>query len=244
MPHSYYYSTRHPLPCLLFLLPLLAAYEVGVLWLGGTHPEAVRNGADTWLRWGLESFGLVQLYWPPLLLALWFLLLSWLRRHDRPFDLYGVCLGMALESVVFALGLWGLSRSLGPVLHELGVALSMPATAATDRWQILGQVVTFVGAGIYEETLFRLVLFSGLWAVLRAAALPRLLTFLTAAATSAALFALAHHLGPFGDPFDSYVFLFRTLAGIYFACLFCLRGFGVAVGAHACYDVIVGLAMA
>ena len=42
-----------------------AAYEVGVLWLGGTQPDTVRNGADTWLRWGLESFGLQQLYWAP-----------------------------------------------------------------------------------------------------------------------------------------------------------------------------------
>ena len=40
---------------------------------------------------------------------------------------------------------------------------------------------------------------------------------------------------------DSYVFLFRTMAGIYFAAVYHLRGFGIAAGAHACYDVLVGL---
>ena len=36
-------------------------------------------------------------------------------------------------------------------------------------------------------------------------------------------------------------FLFRLLAGMYFALLFELRGFGVAVGAHACYNVMVSV---
>ena len=35
-------------------------------------------------------------------------------------------------------------------------------------------------------------------------------------------------------------FVFRTIAGMFFAALFFLRGFGITVGAHAAYDVIVG----
>ena len=37
-PGDYIGATKHPWPCFLFLLPFLAAYEGGVLWLGGTHP--------------------------------------------------------------------------------------------------------------------------------------------------------------------------------------------------------------
>src|ERR1700693_4788865 len=62
---GYFPATHHPWPCLLFLLPLLLAYEGGVLWLGGTQPEALRNGADTWLRWGLEAVGFPHLDWAP-----------------------------------------------------------------------------------------------------------------------------------------------------------------------------------
>jgi membrane protease YdiL (CAAX protease family) len=62
-----------------------------------------------------------------------------------------------------------------------------------------------------------------------------------AAISSAVLFAAAHHFGRGGEPWDGYVFSFRSLAGMYFAALFHLRGFGIAVGAHAGYDVLVGL---
>ena len=34
---------------------------------------------------------------------------------------------------------------------------------------------------------------------------------------------------------------FRAFAGFYFAGLYHLRGFGIAVGAHAGYDLLVGL---
>src|SRR5581483_10970443 len=93
---GYLSATRHPWPCFLFLLPLLLAYEGGVVWLGGTNPDALRNGADAWLRWGLENFGLSQLYWAPGLIAGVFLWWSWRRRWDRPGDLFGVAAGMAI----------------------------------------------------------------------------------------------------------------------------------------------------
>ena len=203
---GYVLATRHPWPCLLFLLPLLLIYECGVVWLGGTQPEALRNGADHWLRW-----------------------------NDRPGDLFGLWLGMAIESVLFALGLWALSRALGPLLDELGIELNQSPRLT----HAVGQIVTFIGAGIYEETLFRLMLFAGLaWLLRRLVGL--LLATLLAALASAALFSAAHHIGPFGEPFNAYVFLFRALAGLYFAGLLQLRGFGIAVGAHACYDVLVG----
>ena len=235
---TYFPATRHPWPCFLFLLPLLVAYESGVLWLGGSRPEALRNGADTWLRWALEAFGLSQLYWAPMLLGGVFFAWSLSRWGDQPKELPGVLLGMALESVAFALGLWALSRALGPLLDHLGVQLNHSPRLE----HAVGQVVTFVGAGIYEETLFRLLLFSGMcWLLSRV--LPMAVAFPFSAAASAALFSAAHHIGPFGEPFQTYVFLFRALAGLYFAALMHTRGFAIAVGAHACYDVMVGAAV-
>jgi membrane protease YdiL (CAAX protease family) len=234
-PVPYSRATRHPWPCLLFLLPLLAAYEAGVVWIGGAHADAFRNGADAWLRWALEVFGVRQLYAAPLLVAVVFVAWSGLRFDDRPGDPFGTCLGMAIESVAFGLGLWGLSRGVGPFLDALHLAVR-PGKGMAG----MAHVVTFVGAGIYEELLFRLLLYSGLVAVLGLLAAPKGLAVSAAALVSAALFAAAHHVGPYGEPFDNYVFIFRGLAGLYFAILYQFRGFGIAVGAHACYDVVVG----
>jgi membrane protease YdiL (CAAX protease family) len=237
---GYLAATRHPWPSLLFLLPLLAAYEAGVYWLGGTQADALRNGADSWLHWGLEAFGLSQLYWPPVLIALLFLVWSWRKREGRPRDLLGVCTGMAGESVLFAVGLLGLSRALGPMLDVAGIALDLPPRA--DK--LMAQIITFVGAGIYEEVLFRLLLYAGVAWLLQQAEVPEVPSLLLAGSGSALIFSAAHHTGPCGEAFDAYVFLFRTLAGIYFTLLYQWRGFGIAVGAHACYDVLAGVILA
>jgi hypothetical protein len=236
-PNDYLSATKHPWSCLWFLLPLLAAYEGGILWLGGAHAEAIRNGADTWLHWGLEILGLRELYWGPVLIAALFVVWSWWRLHDRPYDLAGICLGMGIESVLFALGLWGLSRELSPLLGTFGISLN----AAPQADPAVVQIITFVGAGIYEEVLFRLLLFSGLVWILKQIEVPGTITVVLAAVGSALIFAGAHHFGPYGEKYDAYVFVFRTLAGIYFALLFRLRGFGITVGAHALYDVLVGV---
>jgi hypothetical protein len=255
-PHAgYLASTRHPWPCLLFLLPLLLAYEVGVFWFGGAQPEVLRNGADAWLRWGLEGFGLHQLYWAPVFIVVFFLGWSWTRRWDKPQKIGTVCRGMVLESLLFAGGLLVLSRMVAPLLTEVGTRLSVPALILPSPLLSegdgrvrgagsAGQLVTFVGAGIYEEVLFRLLLFAALGWLLRLAGVSRLLAALVTTLASATLFAAAHHIGPYGETFERSVFVFRLLAGLYFGLLYQLRGFGIAVGTHASYDVLVGVLMA
>ena len=66
---SYFPATRHPWPCTMFLIPMLLAYESGVLLLGGAHPESLRNGADNWMRFGLTALGLPYFWLPPLMLV-------------------------------------------------------------------------------------------------------------------------------------------------------------------------------
>jgi hypothetical protein len=243
-PSGYTAATRHPWPCLLFVLPMLVSYEAGVLFLGGAHPETIRNGADHWLRSALMVVG-VKFFWvPPLVLALVFAVWTWRRRGDRPGDLVGVLSGMVLESITFALGLWALSRLLAPVLTQAGVPLTAPVgddapLAVTEPG--LRQVVTYLGAGIYEEALFRLALFTGLVLILRSLDVAQSLAVGLAAAASAVLFSTAHHVGPYGQPYSNYLFLFRLTAGLYFALLFQFRGFGIAVGTHACYNLMVSI---
>jgi hypothetical protein len=234
---SYFQATRHPWPSLLFLLPLLSSYEAGIFLLGGPQPDALRNGADAWLHYGLQTIGVHFAYAPPALIAIFFFVWSYVARDKKPQDMVGVVSGMVIETIFFALGLWGMSRALGPLLDHFGIRLSWnPA-----QGRAVGQAITFIGAGIYEEVLFRLVLFSGLTFLLRLAFVPSLLAVPIAAVGSAALFSAAHHVGPFGEPYEGQVFLFRLLAGVYFAVVYRMRGFGVAAGAHALYDVVVGI---
>jgi membrane protease YdiL (CAAX protease family) len=234
---SYVTATRHPWACLLFVLPLLAIYEIGVVALAPGQPEALRNGADVWMRWALARVGLRQQGWPPALLAVSLVLWAWVRRGDRPQDWLSTWVGMVIESTVLALALWGVSRGLRQLVDELG----LPLSTASPPDPTMSQMVCFLGAGIYEEALFRLALFSALCWLFRQGELPSWGATVLAATASALLFAAAHNLGPHGEQFEGTVFMFRTLAGLYFAALFALRGFGVAVGAHAGYDLLVGV---
>jgi hypothetical protein len=253
---SYWAAPRHPWSCVLFVLPLLLVYEAGLHSLGPTPAAGLRSGADVWLRSGLSSLGVSASLGAPVVLVLMLLAWTLLYREKRPDDPVGVWAGMTIESVLFAAILYGVSQPVWPVLRALGgqlegVSPHAPALAlAAPLLETSGSqgpdptvvdLVRYCGAGIYEETLFRLWFFSGLLAAFNLAELPRRTGLALAALASALLFAGAHNLGPYGEPFQGSLFLFRALAGLYFAWLYCLRGFGIAVGAHAGYDVLVGL---
>src|SRR5438270_13923521 len=90
---SYWCATRHPWPSLWFVLPLLLAYEVGVVLLDGQRGDQVRNGADALLRWLLQASGLEQFFWAPLFFLFGLLSWNWGRWDDRPSDLLGACSG-------------------------------------------------------------------------------------------------------------------------------------------------------
>src|SRR5262249_29719274 len=100
--------------------------------------------------------------------------------------------------------------------------------------------IGYIGAGVYEETLFRLILVPILFGCLRILQMPQTLSSTLAVTSSALLFALAHHAGCPGEAFTWFAFVFRWMAGVFFAWVFILRGFGIAVGTHAVYDILAG----
>ncbi len=169
---AYWLQSRRPLTSLVFILPALVAYEGGVMLLG---PQAMRNGADIWLRGLLEWFGFGQYFLLPLLTAS--LLLAWHHATREPWQIEaGVLPGMLLECVVLGLALVTLGRLQGALLqaipggtvpgHSLSTKVPLDWHPAAD-WSISGRVVGFLGAGIYEELLFRLMLLPLVAALLR-----------------------------------------------------------------------------
>ena len=83
-----------------------------------------------------------------------------------------------------------------------------------------------VGAGLYEELLFRLVLIAGLHLLLvDVARMKNVPGSMVAAAMSAGAFAWYHDVPglPMGLPLAT----FYVLSGLYFAGLFIVRGFGI-----------------
>jgi len=95
-----------------------------------------------------------------------------------------------------------------------------------------------LGAGIYEELVFRLILMTALMLLLSdLLRLPKFWSSLLMVSISAILFSLYHYLGH--ETFQWRSFAFRTAAGIYFAGLFLTRGFGITAGCHIFYDILI-----
>jgi membrane protease YdiL (CAAX protease family) len=239
---NYLRGTRHPWMSLLFVLPLLLAYEGGRWSAGPAAAEEVRNGAEHWMRQGVESLGIPADHaCPGLLLGVLFVW-SFCRRHDRPKELLSLGIGMIIECGLFAGGLYLLSQAILPVFDKLGVFLHASAdVSASGLDPRMEKVLCYLGAGIYEEAMFRLGLFTVLCWLFHCADFSSAVSMNLAAIASALIFSGAHHMEATAEPFHAAVFLYRTIAGFYFAWIYQLRGLGVAVGAHAGYNLLIGL---
>ncbi|NOX56850.1 MAG: CPBP family intramembrane metalloprotease [Planctomycetes bacterium] len=240
---EYWFQSRYPLACLVFLLPLLATYELGVLVLGGDRADTLRNGADFWLRDLLQLAGLHQPYLLPVLVVA--LLLGWHTLGKYPWRVsLDTLLGMLAESILFGFCLIVIAQLQDLAFRYLATPAAIPSQAVVlspFQWQLAAQVVAFLGAGIYEEVMFRLLLLPLCFVILRLLLVPRNWAAGLSILATSLLFSAAHYLGATGEAFLWSTFVFRTLAGLFFALLFVFRGFGITVGSHAAYDLLVGV---
>lgn len=250
----YWSETRRPLVNLAFIAPLLIFYELGVWW-NSTPLSSVRNGADEWLRAWLSSTDW-QLDWLlPFALAGVFLIWHAVRKDPR--QVRGEALaGMAAESLLYACFLVLIGQTADSWMRSTD-GLPLANFSHKTPWSGI-RLIHFLGAGLYEELLFRLCLIPVAFVALRLLLVPKLWSLRGAILATSLVFALAHYLTPTSDAtllsvFTDAVtrvqssrelwfgFAFRTLAGILFGVLFVFRGFGVAVGCHAAYDIVVGI---
>lgn len=256
---TYWLLSRTHTYSLLLAVPLLLIYEALLLLVNRLRPEErnVANMAELVLRRLLAAIGAGGAAALVLtLVAVAFLLIARERRLHPELPLWplrGWVFGaMFLESAAWS---FVLGRGVGWLTARLtwGPGAGQPAALALSA-QSLSRGEGFVlslGAGLFEELLFRVVMVSGAAAVLLA--LQRIgivRDFLAAigldgpvrgtvfvAFLSALSFSLMHYVGGYGDRFALGSFVFRFLAGLVFTGVYLLRGFGIVAWSHALYDV-------
>ena len=236
---DYWSDARRPLSSLMFLIPWIAAYEVGVLFLAGADPDSIRNGADFWMRSWLSGFGLQTVLLPAFVIGS---LLAWHVARRYPWQVrMETLVGMLAESMILAVALIAvgqlhdlLFRQFQPPSPEMAMLTNAIKPSVT-------KAVSYIGAGVYEEVMFRLLMVPTAFLVFRMFEFPSKWAAAMAAISTSFIFALAHHVGPAADAFNLFTFSFRAAAGMFFATIFLLRGIGIAVGCHAAYDLLVGV---
>lgn len=235
----YWRASRAPRYSILFALPLLVVYETMAAVLPVRETHGVRNGADVMIKsifyyalgsWGSVLFGVLLVGG-----CLW---LVWrdAKRSGGGFRA-AVFGGMLAESVVLAVLFGGV---VGIVTARLLGAMHALALAPMAQLDVPTRLMVSLGAGLYEELLFRVMLVSGFAAIFRVALGWRPAISGTLAVVLAALiFSAFHYIGPYGDRLELQSFVFRMIGGLAFSALYLLRGFGIVAWTHALYDVFL-----
>jgi hypothetical protein len=243
---NYWRLARAPRYSLTFALPLLLAYEVLAFTLSGDQVAGVRNGADVLLksiflalggREGLIVFGALLVGG-----GAWIVGQDYRRSRNLDPRIFGL---MAAEAIIYALAFGivtsALTALLLPGLNTIGPAGSLSLGSA-GGWSLPTQLMISLGAGIYEELLFRVLLVSGLaWLARSAFGWRSSRAGVFAVGTGALIFSAFHYIGPYGDQLELASFAFRAVAGVLLSTLYLLRGFGITAWTHALYDVFLAV---
>ena len=226
------HDPRNLLTSLVLVFPLFLVYQVGVLY---TLP--MLNGADFLTVLLFRNVGLstsAYLGYTAAVAVLFTIGVLVLRRRQQ-FD-PAIAWRVFIESAIYALTMGSLIVFV--MTRVFGISPRLAGGIAGQSF--LTRVVMSLGAGVYEETVFRLGIMAGLTALLeRGVGLRRWVAATIGLVVSSVLFSAVHHIPPYGDPFTVGVFTFRVLAGACFGLLFWTRGFAIAVYTHALYDLYV-----
>jgi membrane protease YdiL (CAAX protease family) len=249
---GYLEHSSSPLVSLAFVAPLVLVYELGTrtpLPAVGPEGHAASGGAQHVIAFSLLQqffalFGATGRSLPAM--ALVGILLAWhVARQDRWRVRWQTLGAMAIESSLLSFPLLALSVLLAHLLRMVPLAASYAGHPALGMSKLTTDdlLILCLGAGIYEELVFRLIVLTILTLLVKdLLQCPGRFGTLLVVLISALMFSGYHYLGP--EVFRWRTFAFRTLAGIYFGVLFLGRGFGVTAATHAAYDILVLLVLA
>ncbi|MBS3762662.1 MAG: CPBP family intramembrane metalloprotease [Planctomycetes bacterium] len=211
------------------VLPLLVIYQVGIVRNGST----TRNVAEVWITNYLADLNVPVATIVNILIVAGLAYALWeLQKNGRL--LFSYMIVIIFESCLYALLLMVGVSTAACFIHEL--AMRYLSQTPIDSQALL----LSIGAGVYEELLFRLILIGGGMLLLKKLFMwGPVVSGVLMISISALLFSAAHHLGPGSEPVESYVFIFRAVCGAVLGTIFVTRGLGIAVFTHVIYNVLL-----
>lgn len=228
MESNYLKTSSHKFYGAVTALVMLLLYEIFIIW-GNTSNIVIRNAPEVWLRTLLNFAGISHYHISFIMITAAIVAIPLFYRQGLPIE-KGVFLGIVIESIF-----WG---AVSGMLINLVIARLFLVTG-TISGSLLGDLGLAIGAGLFEELFFRVILTSALiWICLKLIRV-KWLSIVVAVILASFLFSLAHYVGSAGDSFEIYSFLFRFMAGLWFTTLYSVRGFAVVCLTHAFYDIFI-----
>lgn len=227
---TYHRATRTATYGFLASLPLLVAYELMMLLSSAGSAIQVRVGAEIWSKQLLTLLGVRGTAALSLVVVAVGLVIVYLERK-KSIPLRARYFGWLIaESTLYALAVAVMVSTV------VGWLFAFAQTGA-GRPSLFTMLALSIGAGLYEELIFRVILVGGLYLIIRT--FYRDGAYVVAAVLGALIFSGVHYIGALGDVFTLSSFTFRFLFGLALNALFLWRGFAIAAWTHALYDILV-----
>lgn len=230
----YFNQTRSHFFGLLSILFLLVIYESSSATIYADQQIQIRNSAEVIIE---RMFWFAGIRNNMLLGAVYLLILAWafwLAKKQNLLSFKFVYIPYSIfESTLYAL-------LLGLIAGKLTERTNLILLQSQEELATMGAKATLaLGAGIYEELLFRFILISLLILIFdKLAGGKRAVYTVLAVAIAAILFSGFHYLGG-RETFTFDSFIFRFYAGAILGALFVTRGIGVTSYTHAIYNLLL-----
>ncbi|MBN2584605.1 MAG: CPBP family intramembrane metalloprotease [Planctomycetes bacterium] len=223
-----------PLAQAVALLPMVLFYEIAVAIVGIS--DRSKPGLDMWFAKLLSHVGLTAHFLPGVLVLAVLLVVHLWRRDPWQLNasdlwrLWGQALLWTIPMVILYL-LFTL-----PLGEMLAAALSLFEVGRGGGFR---EIVVGVGAGLFEEFLFRLVLVSIVLLLMQKLfRTPASAAQIVAICLAAAVFAIAHPPGSGNEAKAQLEFLYRVAQGIYLGAVYVRSGFATAAITHAVFNIV------
>ena len=220
---SYFFLSRSPAFSLMAMFPLLLIYEIFALYLANNN-LSFANFPTIFLE---ILIGYSGIHGPFILGAVFLaaIIIAFLLKEKKRFTFRPYFFAVLLiESVFYALLLgyliFGLTEQLYLMLRETGTKLLLS-----------------VGAGFYEELVFRGLLFYVTALALIKLHASRIAAFAFTAVISSLAFSFFHYVN--NEPFVMSIAFYRFALGLLFCGLMMFRGLAVCAWTHTFYNIFI-----
>ncbi len=227
---KYFSYTKNNTVSLMFIFPFFLMYEILAYFLFDNSDYVIRNSADIIFR---DIFEIISnntlITYNGLLLILIFLFIFYNLKNKSPEFTLSYIFFMFIEGVFFGLLLLFILNGFSVFNYS------------QQNYFFIDYSFMFyscLGAGIWEEILFRYLLLSSLINIFKKI-IDKYSSIILSIFISALLFSMFHYIGSLGDVFNIYTFIVRFVGGIYLSIIYLYRGLGISMISHIIYDFIL-----
>ena len=232
MMSNYFSLSKNDLYSIIVIAPLIILYQILGFFNNYHSNLIVKNSADVFIKYFFQYLSVEyasSIYLTCFIAIIIFIILKNKKIFISSEIKLSFLFGMILESLLHSLSLLFV-MSLIYKLLPLGLFLF--------NNEVMEGIYLSIGAGIWEELLFRYVLiFSLLFIFSKIMYDLSMISYIIIIAFSSALFSYYHFIGMPSELISFSIFIYRFIAGTILSVIFIFRGLGIAVYTHTFYDL-------